>query len=348
MLTLLRSSTRTCDGLSIRSRVAVVAVACAAMVAAQPGRADERAREQELAARRAAQEKALKEQAVLQAVQAQAEVVVQLQENAPQIFPQPGGVMDLGASFDQMVFSAAGPNPVPPGADTAARLTQVRKAGEERIEKIHRIVTLSAEQRAKLRVAMEADVGRLAEEIDAVRAGYVGQKVTLGEDGAGREQIQKVSEDAAACRRLMAAAFGPTALLSKVLGDTLDERQNTLYSDTMAARRGTVWKALIGSALVANDGVLGLTQAQHEAVEALLMADVPPLALDLPGQRVGGAVASPAGLVLLRLEQAGEEKLTRVLDPRQRAVVAALARQVGEPAEVQAQLVAGGILEDNP
>jgi hypothetical protein len=45
----------------------------------------------------------------------------------------------------------------------------------------------------------------------------------LGEDGAGQERLQQVQKDAGECLRLMAAAFGPAALLSKVLGDTLDD-----------------------------------------------------------------------------------------------------------------------------
>lgn len=318
----------------------VVLTACVAGAASVMARADdpalERAREQELAAR----ERLLKQQAEQNL---QVQVMVQ-----PQVFNRPAGAMDLGGSFDQMVFGVGGPNAAPPGADTATRLSQVRKAGEERIEKVHRLVRLSDEQRAKLRVAMEADVSRLAEEIDAIRALYVGQKVELGEDGAGQERYRKLTEDVRECQRLMAAAFGPAALLSKVLGDTLDEPQLKRYTETMAARRGTIWKALIGSVLGAHEGVLGLTQAQHEAIEALLMADVPPLALELAGQRVTGAAVTPAGLVITRLEQAGEEKLAVLLDPRQRAVVAALAKQVGEPVELEAQLVAGGILEENP
>lgn len=322
----------------------VVLTACMAGAAAVMARADdpalEKAREKELA-ERAAGERLLK-------AQAEQNLQVQVLVQQPPVFNRPGGAMDLGGSFDQMVFGVGGPNPVPPGADTAARLSQVRKAGEERIEKIHRLVRLSDEQRAKLRVAMEADVSRLAEEIDAIRALYVGQKVELGEDGAGQERYRKLTEDVRECQRLMAAAFGPAALLSKVLGDTLDEPQLKRYTETMAARRGTIWKALIGSVLGAHEGVLGLTQAQHEAIEALLMADVPPLALELAGQRVTGAAVTPAGLVITRLEQAGEEKLAVLLDPRQRAVVAALAKQVGEPVELEAQLVAGGILEENP
>lgn len=313
-----------------------VACACAAMAHGDEP-ALERAREQELAAR-----------ARLLKQQAEQNLQVQVLVQQPPGFNRPDGGMDLGGSFDQMVFGVGGPSPVPPAADTAARLTQVRKAGEERIEKIHRVVRLSDEQRAKLRVAMEADVGRLAEEIDAIRAPYVGQKVQLGEDGAGQERYRKMTEDVRECQRLMAAAFGPAALLSKVLGDTLDDRQNKLYSETLAARRGLVWKALIGSALVGHDGVLGLTQAQHEAIEALLVSDVPPLALELAGQRVTGAAESPAGLVIVRLEQAGDETLAALLDPRQRAVVAALAKHVGEPAELETRLVASGILEEIP
>jgi hypothetical protein len=301
----------------------------------------DRRREQELA-ERIAREKALKEQAV------PAAVAVQLQAQV-QAFGGPGGwTTDLGTSFDQTLFGADRPAADRPNADTTARLTAVRKKGEERIEKIHQIVGLSAAQRAKLRAAMEADVGRLAEEIDAVRAGYVGQKVTVGADGAGQERINQMQQDAQQCVRLMAAAFGPTALLFKVLGDTLDERQAKLYAETMAERRGTVWKALIGAALLVHDGVLGLTQAQHAAVEALLMADIPPLTLELSGQRSAGGMTAPTGLVMLRLDQAGEEKLGGLLDPRQRAVVAALAKQLGEPAELQAQLIAGGILEETP
>jgi hypothetical protein len=147
---------------------------------------------------------------------------------------------------------------------------------------------------------------------------------------------------------MITGAFGPAALLSKVLGDTLDDRQRATYEEAMAARRGGVWKALIGAALAANDGVLGLTQRQHEEVETLLMADVPRLTAESAGRRALGTAVSPVGLVMLRLDQAGDEKLGPLLDPRQRAVVAALAKQVGEPGEVQAQLVAAGILEEIP
>lgn len=335
-----------------RVAVAILAVGVACGLAPGSARADEAAREKELAVRAAA-ERALKEQALKQ--NAEADVAVQVQVQVlnvqavrPQVFAQPGAAIDLTTAFDQVVFGNGGGNPVAPDADTAARLSQVRKSGEARIEQIDRVVRLSADQRAKLRVAMEADVSRLAEEIDGIRAGYVGRKVTIGEDGAGQEEVQKVNQAAVECRRLMAAVFGPTALLSKVLGDTLDPPQFKLYTETITARRGRIWKALIGSALLAHDGVLGLTQSQHEAVEALLMADVPPLALELAGQRAVGTAMAPAGLVVLRLEQTGDDKLAAVLDPRQRAVVRALARQLGEPADLQAQLVAGGLLEDNP
>ena len=262
------------------------------------------------------------------------------------------GAFDLGAHFDQSVFGGGPTNPQQPAGDTAARLSRVRAAGEDRIEQIHRIVNLSAEQRAKLRVAMEADVGRLAEEIDGIRAGYVGQKVAVEADGTGQEELQQkfkqLQEHAAECQRMITGAFGPAALLSKVLGDTLDDRQRATYEEAMAARRGGVWKALIGAALAANDGVLGLTQRQHEEVETLLMADVPRLTAESAGRRALGTAVSPVGLVMLRLDQAGDEKLGPLLDPRQRAVVAALAKQVGEPGEVQAQLVAAGILEEIP
>ncbi|MFN7813392.1 MAG: hypothetical protein ACK5SI_12110, partial [Planctomycetia bacterium] len=262
------------------------------------------------------------------------------------------GAFDLGAQFDQAVFGAVANPGRPADGDTADRLKRVRAAGEDRIEQIHRVVNLSAEQRAKLRVAMEADVGRLAEEIDGIRAGYEGQKLAVNPDGTGQEKLQErmqqMQNDIAACQRMIAATFGPAALLSKVLGDTLDERQNKHYAEALASRRGGLWKALIGAALTAQDGVLGLTQGQHEAVEALLMADPPPLVLERTPRRGPGTTLPAVGLVMLRLDQLGDEKLAAVLDPRQRAVVAALARQHGEPAEVQAQLVAAGILEESP
>lgn len=135
--------------------------------------------------------------------------------------------------------------------------------------------------------------------------------------------MAEVQQDAARCRELVGQAAGAGSLLAKVITGTLDEPQATKYKAVMDGRRDCRWKAAVATVLAQLDDTLGLTQKQHDALTAALLA-APPSAEELAND--GPAQPAPAvALAATRLAAAlgGNEKLAAVLDPRQRAVVAA-------------------------
>jgi hypothetical protein len=135
--------------------------------------------------------------------------------------------------------------------------------------------------------------------------------------------VQEVQQDATRCRELIGQAVGAGSLLAKVIPGTLDDAQATKYQAVMDARRDCRWQAAVATVLAQLDDTLGFTQQQHDALKASLLA-APPAADELDG---GSPLqAEPAGgLVAARLTAAvgGDAQLAAVLDPRQRAAVAA-------------------------
>ena len=280
--------------------------------------------------------------------------------NQPRVQVVGGDVgTDLGQIFDAQVFGGGmhpmvmggeveQPDQSQPAEGTLGRLAAVRRCAEARIATVDRIVGLSGKQRKKLDVAMQSDLRRLAETIDEVRSRYLGQKVkpdpqTGGYDAAGQQKFTQVHEDAARCRQLLQAATGPDSLLAKVLPGTLDDAQAATYTEVMGGRRACRWKAIVAAGLAGLDDTLGLTQKQHDEVESLLMADVPPLMDDLQAA-AGQPLAIPPTItfVAARLADLGDGKLL-MLDERQRGAIAQY-RGMG----LEANLVQQGVLEAKP
>lgn len=257
--------------------------------------------------------------------------------------PAGGGVYDLGMQFDAQAFG--GPteidesglvvdvadddeaNPKRVEDALARRLAPAERRAAARITTVDRIVGLSAAQRKKLEVASQSDLRRLVDTVAEARAKYAGRKLKVdprtGLDAAGQQEVQQANADGQRCRRLIQAAAGPESLLAKVMTGTLDEQQAEHYAAVMRARAACRWKAVVAAGLVQVDDQAGFTQQQHDAVTALLVADVPPAEEESP-TRAG----LPAGLaVARRLVALGDEQLAAILDPRQRQVVTLLAAQ---------------------
>ena len=257
--------------------------------------------------------------------------------------PALGGVYDLGMQFDAQAFG--GPTEIDESglvvdvADNdeanprlvedalARRLAPVKRQAAARIATVDRIVGLSAAQRKKLEVAAQSDLRRLVDTVAEARAKYAGRKLKVdprtGLDAAGQQEVQQAQADGQRCRQLIQAAAGPESLLVKVMMGTLDEKQAEHYAAVMRARAACRWKAVVAAGLVQVDEQVGFTQQQHDAVTALLVADVPPAEDESP-TRAG----LPAALsVARRLVALGDGKLAVILDPRQRQVVALFAAQ---------------------
>jgi len=212
-------------------------------------------------------------------------------------------------------------------AQVAQRLEPVRQRLEVRIKTVDRIVGLDDKQRKKLEIAAQSDLRRLAATVADARAKYTGRSLKVDPrngdfDAEAQKVIQEVQQDAMRCREVIGHAAGPGSLLAKVVNGTLDERQATKYRAVMDGRRDCRWRAAVATFLGQLDETLGLTQKQHDALTAALLA-TPPSADELAGD--GPVSSAPAvGLVATRLAAAvgGESAVAAVLDPRQRAAVA--------------------------
>lgn len=259
------------------------------------------------------------------------------------------GGFELVQMFDSQVFGqgfqmavvidnqgqAAGRPPADNDAQVAQWLGPVRQRLEARIKTVDRIVGLEEKQRKKLEIAAQADLRRLTNTVAEVRAKYVGRtlKVDPRNGGFGDEAQkvihQEVQQDAARCREAIGQAAGAGSLLAKVITGTLDDEQAKKYKAVMDGRRDCRWKAAVATVLGQLDEKLGLSQKQHDGLTAALLA-APPSADELAGDEP----AQPESAVLLvarRLAAAlgGDAKLPAVLDPRQRAAVAAGLQQAG-------------------
>lgn len=240
---------------------------------------------------------------------------------------------DLGQLFNSQAFG--GPmGTAGPGTDgrfgedpLAGRLETVGRRAAARIAMVDRIVGLSDKQRKKLETAAQSDLRRLSDVVAELRAKHAGRKVKMdprqgGLDEAGQKAMQQAQADGQRCRQLVQAACGPESLLAKVVVGTLDEEQARRYTTVMQGRAACRWKAVVAAGLNSIDGQVGLAQKQHEAITALLVADVPMIDDD--------ATASPVPAVVQvsqRIEALGAEKIAAILDPRQTQMVRYLAEQ---------------------
>lgn len=257
------------------------------------------------------------------------------------------GGADLVQMFDSRVFGhgfqmavvidnqgqAAGQPSADNDAQVAQRLGPVRQRLEARIKTVDRIVGLEEKQRKKLEIAAQSDMRRLTATVAETRAKYVGRSLKLDPNGGfgdeAQKVIQEVQQDATRCREVIGQAAGAGSLLAKVITGTLDEEQVTKYKAVMDGRRDCRWKAAVATVLGQLDEGLGLSQKQHDGLTAALLA-TPPSADELSGDGPSSS-AAPIVLVATRLAAAvnGTSELAAVLDPRQRAAVAAGLQQAG-------------------
>ena len=235
---------------------------------------------------------------------------------------------DLGQMFDAQAFL------IGPGNAAARGLELAQRRAAAKIALVDRIVGLSEKQRKKLETAAQSDLRRLSDEVAELRAKYAGRKLKMdprngGLDEAGREAMQQAQEDGQRCRQLVQGACGPDSLLAKVVVGTLDEEQANRYSTVMQGRAACRWKAVVAAGLAQLDDQVGLAQKQHDAITALLVADVPMIDDDAAASPVPAAVQ-----VGQRIEALGAEKIATILDPRQTRMVSQVAGQWAMQADV--------------
>jgi hypothetical protein len=99
-----------------------------------------------------------------------------------------------------------------PELATVARLRQVADA---RLATMQAAVRLPVAEWRRLKMAMESDVNRVANEIDDVRRSYQGVEVGIG-DEKSQKTLRQYREDLGRCRKSLRHPFGEGSLFSKV------------------------------------------------------------------------------------------------------------------------------------
>ena len=246
--------------------------------------------------------------------------------------------VDLGAHFDHNVFQEAGGGfsvspgrrrPSPTGGDgdqvpESSALMVARKLGDARLAQIDAVCDLTAAQRRKLRLAMESDVRRLAEDIEAERRKYQGVEVNFG-DQAGQKKWQQFQQDVQRCRPQLQGLFNADSLVAKVLPTTLDSEQYARLTAELAARRSYRWRGLVAAGMHKFDDLLGLDQRQYDEIEKLLLEREPALRVDQPGTPQN--LHAQQMLVWLALSEIDAGRLQAIVSGRQWQTLAQVANQ---------------------
>jgi hypothetical protein len=273
-------------------------------------------------------------------------VVDEITPPAPQVFQRAeGNLIDLGANFDANVFQQQGGGWVLQHRNAGIRgrvrvsvsagsagegqaATPVpaiaQQAGAARLARIDAICGLTDAQRQKLRLAMESDIRRVAEEIDGERRKYQGVEVNFN-DQAGQRKWQEFQQDVARCQRRLRELGDSASLFGKVLDTTLDSDQRARLRDEIESRRDARWRSMVASFLVRGDEVLGLDQRQHEEIEKLLLEKRPPLRIDRAAASL--QVDQERLLVWMILSEIDAKRLRSVVSDRQWQVLAQWANQ---------------------
>jgi hypothetical protein len=248
----------------------------------------------------------------------------------------PGGVGVIGLQ------GAEKPNPQPATEGSLQKLASVRQQAIMRADSIDAVCSLSAEQKAKLVLAIDADIQRLADEIDAVRRTYVGVRVNM-QDAAGQQQWQLVHQNAQQCRQWVERACEEGSIFTKTLQQTLDREQGDKWAANRLAGRENRWQDMVASSLLHLDDMLGLLQGQHEAIEKLLLEKTPPLRMDSVDMARQRGVMNNWHMVLCwMLFEVDSNRLKAAVNERQWKVLSQLVQQ-GK--HMRAGIVQSGFLE---
>ncbi len=236
-----------------------------------------------------------------------------------------------------------------PAADVSGEspvLIGLKKSFEPQLTRLDRDCGLSAEQHRLLQLALEADISRVAEDVDRDRRKYVGETANLG-DQAGQQKWQQLNQDIQRCRQVIQRFDqGTDGLFWKARSSVLTPPQRIKADAEAEARLASRWKAAVNVALSRWDEVLGLDRQQFDDLERMLLENRPPLRVNggtLPG--LGGGLRlfqTSAWVVGLALADIGEQRIRKVVNDRQWAVLS-FAAQAGR--QMRPNLEQQGLLE---
>jgi len=181
-------------------------------------------------------------------------------------------------------------------------------------------------QRRKFETAARLDMARTFDGIEAVRQKYAGRTVDL-QNPAGQAEWQRFQQDALAVQTRLQETGGPESLLEKVIAQILDDGQRADWRREVELRRRHQWQGVVDAGMSQFDTALGLTTAQHEAVEKLLM-DKPLRVNDAKVRLHGGHVAPYiCNICKYALSKLDQQQLKALVNDRQWKTLGTLVEQ---------------------
>lgn len=253
----------------------------------------------------------------------------------------------LDRQFDQSVFSDQ-PGWVLPDSDDDGGtvvggtdvLVMAGRLADRRLASIERACGLSPGQVRALRLAMESDIRRMADEIGRARAKYEGVVVDLG-DPAGQQRFNLMQQDTVRSRERVKGLFESGSLFRKALGTVLDETQAGKLAGSRDRQRALLWRSLVLTGMLELDERLGLDQSQADAIERLLLEKVPPLRVENPPAELEQEHMQQA-IVLAMLAESDQKRLKAAVSSRQWR---ALSRSIDQGRGMRANLEHQGVFE---
>lgn len=171
------------------------------------------------------------------------------------------------------------PTAEPAGHAESQIVAKVLAFVEPQFQQIAAMVDLSKPQERKLRLALESEARRVAEEIDVRRQRYQGVvlKGQWGADPKQQQLMQQFQKDVQQCRDLMRQICQAGSLLAKTIPTTLDADQQDRLTFAVDGRLDGLWRSIVARQMIRFETSLGLDQSQHDALEALLVEFRPKL-----------------------------------------------------------------------
>jgi len=130
---------------------------------------------------------------------------------------QAGAIVQFGDGEGRLTLMGG---PLPKTAagqpDQPAAIAGIRAIAAGRLAEVKHAGRLSAADSRRLELALESDLRRIASEIAAIRHGYQGVAVSLG-DVAAEQMLQRYRADLSRCRKALRDPLGEGSLFSSVL-----------------------------------------------------------------------------------------------------------------------------------
>jgi hypothetical protein len=161
-------------------------------------------------------------------------------------------------TFNQWLYSASQGNFDP---DSELTLT---------VEAVDRVCKLSENQKEKLRLAGRGDYARFQQQVDQLRAEYVGKSYEQNKVGEIYQKIQPLG------MVYQAGLLGDSSLFSKVLARTLTLEQAAKFDRIEAERRQARYAAKVGLFIASLERSCPLSDKQRTTLNELLLAETKP------------------------------------------------------------------------